>query len=536
MAEPTRDDTPESGPRGLEPEWGFFPVLDPVALGQTLVELGLALVQQPGATAAACSRWAEGLAAASTATASRTLGGSAEGPVAEEANDRRFRDDAWEENPAFFAVKQSYLLWSRLMSDLVEAADLDERQAGKSQFALDLLSNALAPTNFLPTNPTALRRAFDTGGASVARGMGNLANDIASNGGFPKQIELSEFELGVSLAATPGKVVYRNSLMELIQYEPSTKTVYGTPLICSPPWINKYYIMDLSPGRSFIEWAVSQGHTVFAISYANPDESHRDVTLDDYLVDGPRTAVEVVTEITGAPRVNLVGLCLGGTLTGILLAYLAAHDDKRVESATLLNTMLDFEHPGELGYFVDERTIERVEQRMAQHGFLEASDMATTFNLLRANDLIWSYVANNWLMGEKPPAFDILAWNADSTRMPATMHSFYLRACYLENQLATGNMEIADTKLDLAAADNDVYVLAAEEDHIAPWKSSYAATQLFGGDVRFVLTSSGHIAGIVNPPDSKRRYWTNDKTPAEPDDWRAGADEHPGTWWADWQA
>ena len=535
MAETPTDGGPEPGPRSLEPEWGFFPALDPVALGQTLVELGRALVQRPGSTAAACSRWAEGLAAAGAATANRTLGGSAEGPLTEEASDRRFRDSAWQDNPAFFAVKQNYLLWSRLMSDLVEAADLDERQAGKSQFALDLLSNALAPTNFLPTNPTALRRAFDTGGASVARGMRNLASDVATNGGSPQQVDLSEFELGENLAATPGKVVYRNSLMELIQYEPTTKTVYETPLICSPPWINKYYIMDLSPGRSLIEWATAQGHTVFAISYANPDESHRDVTLDDYLLDGPRTAIEVASEITGAPQVNLIGLCLGGTLTGILLAYLAAHGDDRVRSATLLNTMLDFEQPGELGYFVDEKTIERVERRMAQNGFLEASDMATTFSLLRANDLIWGYVANNWLMGEKPPAFDILAWNADSTRMPATMHSFYLRACYLENQLATGEMEIADTKLDLGAAKNDVYVLAAEEDHIAPWKSSYAATQLFGGDVRFVLSSSGHVAGVVNPPDSKRRYWTNDSTPSKPDAWRAGVDEHPGTWWTDWQ-
>ncbi len=536
MTETNGNDSGEPGPRALEPEWGVFPVLDPVALGQTLVELGLALAQRPSATLAACSRWAEGLVAASAATVDRAVGGSAAGPADGHAGDRRFRDPAWQENPAFFGMHQGYLLWSRLMSDLVEAAELDERQAGKSRFALDLIVNALAPTNFLPTNPAALRQAFDTGGTSVARGMRNLANDIATNGGIPQQIDLSEFELGVNLATTPGKVVYRNSLMELIQYKPVTKTVYSTPLICSPPWINKYYIMDLSPGRSFIEWAVSEGHTVFAISYANPDESHRDVTLDDYLIDGPRTAIDVVSEITGASKVNLVGLCLGGTLTGILLAYLAAHGDERVRSATLLNTMLDFDQPGELGYFVDERTIERVEQRMAQHGFLEASDMATTFSLLRANDLIWSYVANNWLMGESPPAFDILAWNADSTRMPATMHSFYLRSCYLENQLATGKMEIASTRLDLGAAKEDIYVLAAEEDHIAPWKAAYAATQLFGGDVTFVLTSSGHIAGVVNPLDSKRHYWTGDKTPAEPDGWRAEAEEHDGTWWVDWQA
>lgn len=534
MTDKEENSKKEPWPRELEPEWGLFPVLDPVALGQTFVELGLALAKQPASTAEAVTRWAGDSAAAAAALGDRVAGGSAAGPVEPKDDDRRFKDPAWQENPAFFAVQQSYLLWSRLMIDLVEASALEGRRAGKAQFAVDLMVQALAPTNFLPSNPAAIRRAFDTGGASLVKGMRNFVRDVATNKGVPQQVDLSGFELGRNLASTPGKVVYRNSLMELIQYEPATPTVYSTPLICSPPWINKYYIMDLAPGRSFIEGAVAQGHTVFAISYANPGETHRDVKLDDYLLEGPLQAIDVVTEITGSPDVNIAGLCLGGTLTGILLAYLATKGDERVRSATLLNTLLDFRNPGDLGYFVDERTIERVEARMAETGFLEARDMASTFSLLRANDLIWHYVANNWLMGENPPAFDILAWNADSTNMPAEMHSFYLRSCYLENQLAEGRMEIAGSTLELAAAREDVYVLAAEEDHIAPWKSCYEATELFGGDVRFVLTSSGHVAGVVNPLGSKRRYWTNDATPPTAEEWRTGAEERPSTWWTDW--
>jgi polyhydroxyalkanoate synthase len=322
--------------------------------------------------------------------------------------------------------------------------------------------------------------------------------------------------------------------MELIQYDPQTETTFETPLLLSPPWINKYYIMDLAPGRSFAEWAVKNGHTTFAISYRNPDASMRDVRLDDYLVNGPIAAMNVIADITGQPRVNLVGLCLGGTLTAILLAYLASRGDDRVASATLLNTLIDFSLPGVLGIFTDDATVTRLEESMQQKGYMEARQMANTFDLLRANDLIWSYVGTNWLMGQKPPAFDILAWNSDSTRMPADMHSFYLRTCYRGNQLARGVMDVAGTQLHLGDITQDTYVLGAKEDHIAPWKAQYRTTQLLKS-TRFVLSTSGHIAGIVNPPSPKAMYWTNDRLPDDPDTWLADAKEHKMSWWEDWK-
>jgi len=371
---------------------------------------------------------------------------------------------------------------------------------------------------------------------SVLAGMRNFLADVATNNGKPRQVDETPFRLGENLAASPGEVVFRNDLMELIQYRPQTETVHEVPLLLSPPWINKYYIMDLAPGRSFVEWAVRHGHTVFAISYRNPDEEHRDVALVDYLLSGPYDALRIIEEITGSKEVNVVGLCLGGTLTVMLLAHLAANDHDRVRSATLLNTMVDFREPGPMGIFLDRAAVERLNRRMVERGYLESTEMSTMFDLLRAQDLVWNYVVTGWLMGEKPPAFDILAWNADGTRMPADMHSFYLRCCYVENQLARGEMTLAGTRLDLGAIDEDVYVLSAREDHIAPWRSSYATTQLLGGAARFVLTSSGHVAGIVNPPGGRRVHWTNDELPADPDQWLAGATEHQGTWWEDWAA
>src|SRR5205807_1945676 len=359
-------------------------------------------------------------------------------------------------------------------------------------------------------------------------------DDALHNDGMPRQFDQHAYAVGRNLGMTPGKVVYRNDLMELIQYEPQTATTYEIPLLVSPPWINKYYLMDLAPGRSFIEWAVQHGHTVFAISYRNPDESMRDVSLDDYLIHGPASALDVIRDITGQPKVNMAGLCIGGTLTTMLLAYLAAGGQDRINSATLLNTIVDFSEPGPLGCFTDAESIARLEQKMAKTGFLDSADMERTFIALRANDLIWNYVASNWLMGKDPPAFDILTWNADSTRMPANMHSFYLRYCYQENQLAKDEMTLAGRPLLLGKIDADVYIVGAVEDHIAPWTTSYATTRLLGGQCRYVLTSSGHIAGIVNPPDSKRKYWTNDELPDDPHEWRAAATPHEGSWWEDW--
>ncbi len=525
----------EAAAEALGPEADLIARHDPMSFGRALAQAGAAVATSPVQALQAGLRFTGHLAAAGSHLAGRALGLPAPADLLAPApKDSRFADPAWETNPWFFAQRQAYLAWSGLMHELATAGDLDRPTADKAAFAVGLIVDALAPTNFLLSNPTALRTAVDTKGLSVLKGVGNLCHDVATNGGWPRQVDETAFEVGRNLACTPGKVVFRNDLMELIQYVPHTETVYSVPLLLSPPWINKYYIMDLAPERSFAEWAVRQGHTVFAISYRNPDETMRDVALDDYLVHGPRRALDVVAEITGSTEANMVGLCLGGTLTVMFLAHLAASGDRRVRSATLLNTLVDFSEPGPLGAFTDPVAIGRLEKRMARKGFLEAADMGNVFNALRANDLIWSYVANSWLMGRNPPAFDILSWNADGTRMPAAMHSFYLRSCYEQNQLARDEMTLAGTPLRLGDIGADIYIVGAVEDHIAPWRSSYASTGLFDGPVRFVLTSSGHIAGIVNPPATKRQYWTQEDLPVDPDAWLAGAAVHDGSWWQDW--
>ena len=385
------------------------------------------------------------------------------------------------------------------------------------------------PQQLSRNNPAVIKKALDSGGLSLAKGFRTFVRDLATNGGQPRQVAEGVYQVGRDLAVTPGKVVFRNDLMELVQYSPTTETVHEIPLLFSPPWINKYYIMDLAPGRSLVQWAVDHGHTVFLISYRNPDESMRSVKMDDYLLSGPITALDVITSITGSEKVNLLGLCLGGTLTMATLAYLDATGQDRINNATFLNTLIDFSEPGLMGVFADERSVEKLEKSMARTGFLPAESMRRTFDLMRGQDLIWNYVVSNWLMGEEPAAFDILTWNADSTRMPADMHSFYLRSCYLENQLARGEMELAGQQLDLSTVDQDLYFLAAEQDHIAPWRSSYAGARLPAGDVRFVLSNSGHIAGIVNPPNPKSpalRGASSD-LPANPDKWLSEATMPP---------
>jgi polyhydroxyalkanoate synthase len=358
-----------------------------------------------------------------------------------------------------------------------------------------------------------------------------------NNRGRPRQVDTSRFEVGRNLAVTPSKVVFRNELMELLQYEPQTEQVHAAPLLCSPPWINKYYVMDLAPGRSFIEWAVQHDRTVFAISYRNPSKGMAGVTMDDYLVHGPHTALGVIQEITGAETVDIVGLCLGGALTAITDAYLRQAGNSRIGTLTLLNTMLDYSEPGALGTFTDRRTVERLERRMRRAGGLEAAAMAGTFDVLRANDLIFNYVVSNWLMGQDPPAFDILAWNVDSTRMPVEMHAFYLRNFYIENKLAAGTLELAGRVVDLGAITSPTYVVSAINDHIVPWESSYRTTGLVSGPVRFVLSSGGHIAGIVNPPGPKAWYQvaeTDGPLPSTAREWRSVAERRSGSWWEDW--
>ena len=448
--------------------------------------------------------------------------------------DRRFADPAWNGNPFFIALRLAHAAACQSVLELIDPPGADPITSKKAHLLTGLTLDALAPTNFLATNPAALKRAFETGGRSVLKGARNFVDDLRTNGGRPRQVDSSSFVLGQNTAATPGKVVYRNDLIELIQYEPQTPQVHAAPLLCSPPWINKYYIMDLAPNRSFIEWAVQHNRTVFVISYRNPTAEMSGVTLDDYLINGPKQALDVITDITGADTVDIVGLCLGGALTAITAAYLATSGDERLGTLTLLNTMLDYSEPGALGLFTDAASVDRMERKMAKTGYLDGGSMAGTFDVLRANDLIFNYVVSNWLLGQTPPAFDILAWNADNTRMPAAMHSFYLRKFYVENSVVNGDLELGGCHIDLGAVKHSVYVVSAENDHIVPWRSGYATTQLVSGPARFVLSSGGHIAGIVNPPGPKNWYKTSEEVPADPDEWRRGATHYQGSWWEDW--
>ena len=506
---------------------------DPVSFLRSLSSAALATTRNPGAVMNAGMRFAVGAAGAVQGAAGRlvgTKGSSSSAPL----KDKRFADEAFADHPFFYLLHQLYLLNQRFAFDLLDSATLQPDQERKARFAAQFLLDALSPTNTLIGNPAALRKAMQTGGKSVTQGLRNLAHDVRYNGGWPSQVDSSGFKVGENMAITPGKVVYRSDLIELIQYEPQTATVFETPLLFCPPWINKYYIMDLAPQKSLIEWAVQHGHTCFAISYRNPDESMRETTFEDYLMKGPRDAVRVVREITGAPRINTLSVCLGGTLTAIALAYDAAIGDDSINTATFLNTHTDFSEPGVLGAFTDESSVVSLEKRMAKKGYLEASQMAHTFDAIRANDLVFQYVVNNWLMGEKPPAFDLLAWNNDSTRMPAKMHSTYLRTCYLRNEFSRGELVIDGIKLDPGAVSVDAYVLSAVDDHIVPWISAYKTARLLGGDNRFVLSTSGHIAGIVNPPSPKAKHWTNPELPDDPQHWLAGATLQEGTWWQDW--
>jgi polyhydroxyalkanoate synthase subunit PhaC len=524
----------ESAAAVLGPEADVLASVDAAGLGQaTLAVLGRA-ARRPGVMAAATLRFWTSAALAGPVAAARWMGVDVAPPVAVPEGDKRFADRTWSDNPAFFALRQGYLAASRLADDLLAAGSGDAIDDAKAALATGFLLDALAPTNFLLTNPAALKRAFETAGASVAAGAGHMVDDLLRNSGRPRQVDTRPFRVGENLAATPGKVVFKNDLMELIQYAPQTGQVRSVPVLASPPWINKYYVMDLAPGRSFLEWAVQHGRTVFAISYRNPDPAMGGTTLDDYLIHGPREALDVIGEITGSPTIDIIGLCLGGALTAMLAAYMAQKGDDRLGSITLLNTLLDYSDPGVLGTFTDEKTVARLERQMAAKGVLEGSQMAGTFDMLRANDLIFNYVVSNWLLGQEPPAFDILAWNGDSTRMPAAMHSFYLRSLYMRNELARGEMELAGQRLSLPEVKNDTYVVGAVNDHIVPWHGSFKTIALMGGKVRYVLSSGGHIAGIVNPPGPKAWYEATSRTHADPEHWRASASKHNGSWWQDW--
>jgi polyhydroxyalkanoate synthase subunit PhaC len=510
--------------------------LDPISLFPALLRTSMAAASRPDRMASVLTQTAGDMLRATAAASVRAVGGTA-AYQPKQANDKRFADPAWSGNAAYWLVREVYHGWAQSLLAIVRDADTPREVRQKAEFAVQLMIDALAPTNFVLGNPAVIKKALETGGLSLAKGGRNFVHDLLTNQGAPRQVIPGAHTVGKDMAVSPGKVIFGNELMELIQYAPSTAEVYEIPLLFSPPWINKYYVMDLAPGRSLVQWAVDHGHTVFMISYRNPDERMRQVKLDDYLISGPVAALQVVGDITGADKINLLGLCLGGTLTVAALAYLDAVGLDLINSATFLNTLIDFSEPGLLGVFTDQATISRLERTMQRTGFLPKEDMQRSFNLLRTNDLIWNYAVSSWLMGEEPPAFDLLSWNNDSTRMPAEMHTFYLRSCYVENQLARGVMELAGQRLDLGRIDQDLYFLSAEQDHIAPWRSAYAGARLPAGNVRFVLSNAGHIAGIVNPPSPKSIHRVLERgqpLPANPADWLAAATTHPRTWWEDW--
>ncbi|HEU0118729.1 MAG TPA: class I poly(R)-hydroxyalkanoic acid synthase [Alphaproteobacteria bacterium] len=521
-----------------------IPTLDPAHMIEAFTELSNHVLKEPERFVNAQLALWQGYAKIWQNILERTQGKQAE-PVIEPAkSDKRFKDKEWQTNWLFDYIKQSYLFTAQSMQSYIdhEAETLDPRQARKIEFFTRQMVDAIAPSNFWLTNPEVLRATFDSNGENMIKGLENLLRDLDSGHG-QLNVSLGDmhgFKVGENLATTPGEVVYQNHLMQLIQYAPQTPNVAKTPLLIVPPWINKFYILDLQKKNSFLNYLVAQGHTVFCVSWANPDKSHATVNFDDYMRDGILASMREIRSITGEDDINILGYCIGGTLLASTLAYLKAapaqSDLPNVASATYLVTMVDFAEPGDLGVFVDESQIKLIEERMVTRGYFEASNMTTTFNLLRSNDLIWSFVINNYLLGKDRFPFDILYWNGDSTNLPAAMHSFYLRNMYLDNLLCQpGGIEMKGTPIDLSQITTPSFILSTRDDHIAPWKSTYAATQLYKGPIKFVLSGSGHVAGIVNPPAAEKYgYWISDDLPAKPDEWFRVATQHKGSWWPEW--
>ncbi len=514
---------------------------DPLNLAGAFGAMARSLAADPSPLVDAQMKWWDGYLRLWQQSAQRLQGEDPAEPVAEPApDDRRFRDPAWTENWVFDHLKQSYLLTAAcVQSAVADVQGLDEKDATKLAFYSRQFVDALAPTNFLATNPTALREAAETKGESLLRGLRNVLDDLERNEGrfAPKMSDEGHFTLGETIATTDGKIVFQNDLMQLIQYAPGTETAFRRPLLIVPPWINKYYVLDLRPKNSFVSWAVSKGYTVFMISWVNPDETLAEKTFEDYMLEGPLAALDAIEQATGERDVAAIGYCLGGTLTAATLACLAARGDKRIRSATFFASLVDFAEPGDLGVFIDDAQIESLEAMMAETGYLDGRSMAATFSMLRANDLIWSFVVNNYLLGREPMPFDLLFWNSDSTRMPAAMHAFYLHKMYRENLLAEpGGLSLAGVPIDLGRIDIPTYIVATREDHIAPWQSCYAACGLYGGQRRFILGASGHIAGIINPPaGGKYGYWTGPVVDGQgADTWLAAAERRDGSWWNDW--
>ena len=473
--------------------------------------------------------------------ARRAAGEDVSPVVAPSAGDKRFNDPDWASNPMFDMMKQSYLLSSNWLNGLIAEVDgVDPATKRRVEFFTKMLTDAFSPSNFLISNPAALREVVQTKGESLVRGMENFATDLERGGGqlAISQTDLAKFKVGENVATAPGKVVYQNAILQLLQFNPTTETVCEIPLLIFPPWINKFYILDLRPENSMIRWLTGQGFTVFVASWVNPDQALAAKTFEDYMFEGIYDATQQVVTQCGVDRVNTVGYCIGGTLLSVALAHMAAKGDKRINSATFFAAQQDFAEAGDLLLFTNEEWLKSIEQQMdAAGGFLPSQSMADTFNALRGNDLIWSFFVSNYLMGKEPRPFDLLFWNADQTRMPKALHLFYLRNFYKDNALTQGKLTLGGEHLDLSKVKIPVYVQSSKDDHIAPYRSVYRGAKAFGGPVTFTMAGSGHIAGVINHPDAKKyQHWINDALPTDVGAWIAGAKEQPGSWWPHWAA
>ncbi len=514
---------------------------DPLRLTQTFMDFTAKMLADPNRLVQAQVELWQQYMKLWQVTAQRMMGQPVE-PVAEPARgDKRFNDPAWKDEVVFDYLKQSYLLTARwLQGTIKEVEGVDDKTARKVDFYTRQFIDAMSPSNFAMTNPQVVKATVESKGENLLKGLQNLLGDLERGKGrlAIRQTDMDAFKVGGNVATSPGKVVYQNDIIQLIQYAPATEEVYEVPLLIVPPWINKFYILDLKPENSFIKWATEQGYTVFVVSWVNPDERLAQMSFEDYMNQGPLAALDAIEKATGQRKASAIGYCIGGTLMAATLAYMAARNDDRIVACTFFTAQVDFSEPGELGVFIDEDQLASVEEMMGKKGYLEGSEMATTFNMLRANDLIWSFVVNNYLMGKDPFPFDLLYWNADATRMPAAMHSYYLRNMYQKNMLSQpGGIVLGNVPIDLRNIRIPVYIQAGKEDHIAPARSVYKATQLFSGPVRFMLAGSGHIAGVVNPPRNKKyQHWLNEteKNPPTLAEWQAGAKEFPGSWWHDW--
>ena len=513
--------------------------IDPLNISGAMLSLAKAMSGDRDRVVEAQAAWWNNFMTLWETTAHRMLGGGEVPPVVEPApGDRRFRAEAWKQNEVFDFIKQSYLLTANAMQEMVgNLKGLDEKERDRVAFYTRQFADALAPTNFPLTNPDVLKATIASNGENLVKGLDNLLADIErGQGELSIRQSADGFTIGENIATAPGKVVFRNNVMELLQYSPATDEVYQRPLLIFPPWINKFYIIDLRPENSFVRWLVGQGYTVFLVSWVNPDADMADAGFEEYMRGGIFAALEAVERATGVRDPNCVGYCIGGTLLAATLAFMSTKHDDRIHSATFWAAQTDFSEAGELSVFVDEAQLDALKQKMdSEGGVLPGSKMAGAFNMLRANDLIWSFVINNYLLGKQPMPFDLLYWNSDTTRMPEKLHLSYLRNCYKENALASGKMKLDGVKLDLSKVTVPVYLQSAREDHIAPATSVFKSVNLFGGPVRFIIAGSGHIAGVINPPAAKKyQYWTNEDGAKDIEAWKKGAKEHPGSWWPDW--